>query len=222
MFKISTNQQDIQESTGGSKFISTSGVYDVVINFASVNVAASGAEQLAFNVTYNDNTQTFYGPYYKKKDGGDNPTGIRTYNALGIIAGMGEGDSPTAVEEEHKVGANNEERTFTVIEEFSDLPVKMQVTFKYELYNGSIQERKEIRGFFREDGANADEIVNDGEVGKQLAVVLEKYADKVIYGDGVTEEDVAAWKAAKASGGATPAPTVTKPKAKTSNLFGKK
>mgnify|MGYP005748287789 FL=1 len=222
MFKISTSQDAIKDASGMS-FIGKSGVYDVTINFASINVTKNNAEQFVFNVDYNGNQQTFYGPYYKKSDGTYNDAAVRLYTQLGVIAGLEDGDQFTISQETHKVGKDQKDQDFDVVEELSGLPVKLQVTAEYSLYNGEIQERFNIRSFFREDGATADEIVNDGEIGKRLAVVLEKYADNVTYRDDLTEEDVANWKAQRSSGKSAPAPaakTTTKPK--TGTLFGKK
>ena len=213
----------LSQSTGGGNFIGTSGVYDVTLNFVSIGTSdKSKAEQFVFNVDYNGNSQTFYGPYYQKADGSPNESGIKLYTQLGVIAGLTDGDQFNFSEESHKVGREQKEETFTVVDELSELPVKIQITAEYSKYQGETKERMNIRAFFREDGASADEIVNDGEIGKRLTEVLDKYADNVTYKDGLTAEDVAEWKASKSTkGGTGPTPKVA-PKAKTSNLFGKR
>ena len=223
MFKINTSKEMLSQSTGGGNFISTSGVYDVTLNFVSIGTSdKSKAEQFVFNVDYNGNSQTFYGPYYQKADGSPNESGIKLYTQLGVIAGLTDGDQFNFSEESHKVGREQKEETFTVVDELSELPVKIQITAEYSKYQGETKERMNIRAFFREDGASADEIVNDGEIGKRLAEVLDKYADNVTYKDGLTAEDVAEWKASKSTkGDSGPTPKVA-PKAKTSNLFGKR
>lgn len=223
MFKISTSQDAIKDASGAS-FIGGSGVYDVTINFASVNVTKNGAERFVFNVDYNGNNQTIYGPIYKKVDGTYNDSGVRTYMQLGVIAGLGDGDQFTISKESHKVGKDQVEQEFDVVDELAELPVKLQITAEYSIYEGQIQENLNIRSFFREDGATADEIINDGEIGKRLAVVLEKYATNVTYRDGLTEEDITAWKAERRSGKpGTKAPAAkTASKPKTGTLFGKK
>jgi len=128
MFKISTSQDAIKDSTGAS-FIGKSGVYDVTINFASVNVAASGAEQFVFNVDYNGNSQTLYdAPYYKLKDGSYSDSAVRLYTQLGVIAGLDDGDEFTIVQETHKVGREQTPKEFDIVEELSGLPVKVQIT----------------------------------------------------------------------------------------------
>lgn len=226
MFKISTDKAVIADTTNNSAtFIGSSGVYDVEINFASVAVSKTGAEQIVFNFNYNDNPQTIYGPYYKGKDGNYLEIGTKLYTTLGVIAGLEDGDEFTVEPETHEVGKDNKEVELDVIQELTGLPVKVQIQMEYSVYEGAIQERPVIRAFFREDGASAEEIVNNGEVGKRLAVVLEKYAHKNSYRDNLTEEDVAAWiegGRGKDKTSSTPTPKAKSASARTSGMFGKK
>ena len=206
MFKVQKSIEATQETSGGgSGYINNSGVYDVTINFASVEASKNGAEQMNFNVSYNGNDTVLYGPYIQNNDGKANEIGQALINKLAIIAGMEDGDDFIEEEQTHTVGKDNAEKTFLVIDNFTDMPVKMHIKFEYSKYNGNIQERKNIVAFFDEDGASAQEIVKGEDHGKQLAIVLEKYADAVTYRDGLTEEDIKEWIAAKSKGG-TPAP----------------
>lgn len=224
MFKINLNDKSlIADTNGGSKYISDSGVYDVTINFASYSVASTGTIGFNLNVMYGDEEQTFYGPYIQKADGTSISVGTRLLTHLGVIAGV---DEFTEETEEHAVGKDRKLQEFTVIPELAGLPIKIHV--QKEFYRNSktneIGERMNIQAFFREDGASAEEIVNDSEVGKRLAVVKEKYADKVRYSNDLTPEDIEAYKAAKsaARSGGKAAPTPTATKARTGSLFGKK
>lgn len=223
MFKIKTDKQSISESSGSS-FIGSSGVYDVLINFAAVNVSKGGAESISFNVDYSGNGQTFYGPYYKSKAGDYLDIGTKLYTTLGVISGLEDGDEFSIEAETHEVGKDNKEVEFDVVQELSDINIKMQVQAEYTLYEGNIQERMVIRSFFREDGASAEEIVNDGEVGKRLAMVEEKYASNISYRDGLTPETVEEWiKNGRGKGGGSATPTPKKSAgAKSGNLFKKK
>lgn len=201
-----------------SSFINKSGIYDVTIKFASVDTATTGAESVNFNIDYNGNSQTIYGPYVTNKDGGVNDIGARIINGLAVIAGMGEGASFDVQEEEHAVGKDNKVQTFSVITDFSDLTCKMRVQEEYSINPKSkeIQQRMSIKEFYRADGASAMEAESGKDVGKQLAKVEEKYANNITYKDNLTPELVADWKAARAANKSTPskpAPTAAKPSA---------
>lgn len=214
MFKVSTKKNAVKEVTGGSSFINKSGVYDVTIKHAYINVARTGSESINFVVDHNGQEQTLYGPYYKNKDGETLEIGTGIYNKLAIIADLSDGDELTLVEEELPLGKDQVATEVSTIEEFEDLPVKVYIQQIFSKYEGNINEKRDIRAFYRaEDNATAEEIVNDENFGEQLKVVVEKYADKVTYRDDLTEEDVKEWMDERRSGQqdskATP-----KPKAK--------
>lgn len=191
--KISTDKKVITDNIGSS-FINKSGVYPVTIDFASIGVSKNGAESVNFNITYEGNTQTLWGPYITDKEGNQLEIGTNLIIKLGIIAGMEDGDEFTIDEEEHTVGKDNKVQEFTVITDFSDLDCMVHVQEEYSKWNGEIQQRLNIRNFFRADGASAEEIVEGKEFGKRLEMIQEKYADKVTYRDDLTEEEVEQWK----------------------------
>lgn len=216
-FKVTTDAAAIAD--GGSSYIASSGIYDITIKFASVDVSKNGAESVNFNIDYNGNSQTIYGPYVTAKDGTALDIGLALINKLAIISGMSAGDQPVIESEEHAVGKDNIVREFKVITNFSDLPVKIRVQEEYSINpnTNEIQKRLVPRAFFREDGASAEEIVNGTEIGKRLALEEEKYASNVTYKDNLTSEMVAEWKEQRASAaksGSKPtkaAPIVNKP-----------
>ena len=219
MFKISKKEEAIKD-TDASTFIGKSGIYDVVINFVSVEVTKNGATQVNFNISYNGNDQVIYGPYIYNRDGSENKIGIQLMNKLGIIAGMEDGEQPDIQQEVHNVGKDNKPVEFNVITQFSDLPVKMRVQEEYTKYNGEIRSRLVIKSFFAENGASAEEIVKSEEPGARLALEQEKYASNVTYRDGLTPEEVEEWKANKRSNTSTPKPAQTNTPAR--KLFGQK
>ena len=209
-FKVSTNSAAIQESGSGSSYIYKSGIYDVTINFASMATSKNGAESINFNVDYNGNGQTIYGPYVTDRNGDTLEIGAKLINKLAIIAGMEDGDDFEIEEQTHAVGKDNKEQEFAVITNFSDLPVKIRLQEEYSINPNTkeIQKSLVIKNFFAENGASAEELVNGTEVGKRLALETEKYADNVTYKDDLTPEMVQEWrdaKAAEAKGG-KPAP----------------
>lgn len=214
-FRVSTNPAAIQESTG-STYISKSGIYDCTIKFASLDVAKSGAESVNFNLDYEGNSQTIYGPYVTDKEGNTLEIGAKLINKLAIIAGMTDGDDFVIEQETHAVGKDNKEQEFAVITNFTDLPIKIRLQEEYSINpkTNEIQKRMVIKNFFAENGASADELVNNTEIGKRIVVEQEKYASNVTYKDNISPEAVAEWKASKASGTSTPKPIVNIPKSK--------
>lgn len=220
--KINTSADAVKDSTGMS-FIGKTGIYDVTINFASLDVSKGGAESVVFNLDYNGQSQTIYGTYITDKEGNVLDIGMGLINKLGVISGLDDGDELDVEEETHKVGKDQKDQDFQVITNFSGLPCKIRIQMEYSLYNGEIQERKVIRNFFREDGASAQEIVNDSEVGKQHALELEKYSSVDSYRDELTSEQVEEWKAnrSKDSSSATKATATTAASTKKASLFKK-
>ncbi len=208
--KIDTSKESIAESSGSS-YIAKSGIYDVVIKFASLDVTRNGAEQVNFNIEYNGNSQTIYGPYVTKKDGNPSEIGMKLINKLGVISGLGNGDELTLEQETHNVGKDNKPKEFTVITDFTDLPVKIRLQEEYSINPKTNEIRKvmSLKSFFRDsDSASAEEITNETEIGKRLELETEKYASNITYKDNLTAEDIAEWRASKASGG------TSKPQAK--------
>jgi len=220
-FKVSTKSEAL-DNFGGSSYISKSGVYDVVIKFASIDVAASGAESVNFNIDYNGNSQAIYGPYVQNKDGNVNEIGAKLINALAVVTGMTEGDDYEVEEEEHAVGRDNKVQTFNVITNFTDAAIKLQLQEEYSVNpkSNQIQKRLVIKNFFREDGASAKEVVDNANIGKQLGIIEEKYASNVTYRDNLTAADVEKWQADRVanakSGTKAPAAKPTTAKAPTS------
>lgn len=195
IFKTNATAEAVQENTGGN-YISGSGIYDVTIKFASLDVSKGGAESVNFNLDYNKNSQTIYGPYVTAKDGKPLEIGLRLINNLAVIAGMGNGQEPVIETESHKVGKDNKEQDFQVITDFSDLPVKIRLQEEYSKYNGNISKRMVIKSFYREDGASASEVISGEGIGTQLGKD-EAYASNVTYRDELDAGQIEAWKAEK-------------------------
>lgn len=219
---INTSTDAIKDGGSGSSYIYDNGIFDVTINFASIEVTKNGANTVNFNVTYNGQEQVIYGPVIVNKDGNPNNIGMSLINKLGVISGLKDGDDLEVEEEIHKVGKDRSEQEFDVITNFSDLECKVRVQREYSRYNGNINRRLAIRNFFSADGASASEIVNGAtgeDLGKQYALELEKYSSTSKY-DGVTPEEAEAWeeeqKAAAKGASATvaTATTAAKPKSR--------
>lgn len=193
---------DVASVQDGGSYISTSGIYDVTLKVVSVKVNESNARSLDFNVDYQGSSQVFYGLKLDNNDGSENFE-RKVFNKLVIVAGLDSVSEPEI--QEHKLGKDQTPTDLAVLTDFTDLPVKMRVQFEYSKYQGQIKEKKLIRSFYRaSDGATAAEIL----AGKGFGTQLEKdmaYAANITYKDGLTAEEVAAWKEAQKSGKKAPA-----------------
>lgn len=195
------------------EYITTSGIYDVTIETLSVETNKKGARSLNLNVDYKGSKTTIYGLRLDNNDGSAN-FGRAIFNKLCIIAGI---DSVEAPEEQtHILGKDKVPTQLQVLDQFSDLLVKIRLGYSYHMYNGKIQERRDIKAFYRaEDGATANEIASELPAGEQLLKDM-KYATDVTYKDGLTKEDIDEWKKPSSK------PSAQQPQAKTqasANLF---
>ena len=207
LFSISTAADALQSS--GSSYISKSGIYDVIIKFASVEVSKNGAQSVNFNIEYNGNDQTIYGPYITNIKGEPLKIGVQLINSLGIIANLAEGEDLAIEQETFAVGKDKTPKEFNIIPQFTDLPVKIRLQEEYSINANTKEIRKSMvpKAFYRAaDNASAVEIVNNSEAGVQLEKD-KAYAENITYLDDLTAEAVEAWKASKASGTAAPKTT---------------
>ncbi|WP_086255543.1 hypothetical protein [Campylobacter vicugnae] len=194
-FTVKRDIDSVKEATGD--YINTSGIYDVIIKFVSVNRSVNGSMSLDFNCEYKGTPVTIYGLRLTNNDGSENFQ-AKLFNKLLVIAGLDGVSEPTI--ESHVVGKDKAPKEFSVITELSDLPIKMRIQYTYSLYEGKIIERREIKNFYREsDGAVASEILLGEGFGTQLEKD-KKYAANITYNDGLTAETIAQWKADKKAG----------------------
>lgn len=190
---VSKKEEAIKDSGGGGGYINRSAIYDVNLNYVQVAETKNKAYQLNFNVTNQGMDQTIYGPILIGKDGKVNEITQNLLNRLCIIAGMEDGQEIETESVDMPVGKDQKIVEMEIIPDLSDLPVKMRVQMEYSLWNNQIQERKNVKAFYREDGATAAEAESGENIGKRLAMDEEKYASNVTYKDGLTEEAVKAW-----------------------------
>lgn len=222
---VSKNPEAMKDSGGGGGYINRSGIYDVTLNFVQVAKTKNGAFSLNFNITHQGMDQTIYGPVLLNIDGNVNTITQGLLNRLCVIAGMNDGQEIETESAEYPVGKDQKLMEMDVIPELADLSVKMRIQMEYNVYREEIKENKSIKAFYREDGATAAEAESNENIGKRLALDEEKYASNVTYKDGLTEQSVQEWIAARvaaaSNGSGNKAPT---PKAKTTAkrpLFGK-
>lgn len=198
LFQTKRSAEEVKETSGNSKYISKPGIYDVNVLAAFVSQSTgSNSIVVDFFLDNDGQEQVLYGNLrLTNKDGSENKIGARTFNKLLVILDQDEAEDPE--EAVLPIGKNGEEKTVDIIPNLTEFPVKMWVAIEYSKYNGNIQEKKVIRNFYRaEDGASAEEIVNEAEPGAQYAKDLEylETSDSkgYIYKDDLTKEDIDKW-----------------------------
>jgi len=189
-FKSSKKAEDVKQ--GGSNHITSSGLYPVVILAPIVSVSKNGSTSIDMYVDHKGQKQVIYGNLrITNNDESENKIGSKIFNQLLIISGKDEITDP--IEAELPIGKKEAMKEVAVLEDLADVPVLMRVQMEYSVYKGNIQEKKVIKGFFREsDNASAEEIVNESEVGLAFEKEM-KYVDNVTYKDDLTPETIQSW-----------------------------
>ena len=189
-FKSSKKAEDVKQ--GGSNHITSSGLYPVVILAPIVSVSKNGSTSIDMYVDHKGQKQVIYGNLrITNNDESENKIGSKIFNQLLIISGKDEITDP--IETELPIGKKEAMKEVAVLEDLADVPVLMRVQMEYSVYKGNIQEKKVIKGFFRESyNASAEEIVNESEVGLAFEKEM-KYVDNVTYKDDLTPETIQSW-----------------------------
>jgi hypothetical protein len=189
-FKSSKKAEDVKQ--GGSNHITSSGLYPVVILAPIVSVSKNGSTSIDMYVDHKGQKQVIYGNLrITNNDESENKIGSKIFNQLLIISGKDEITDP--IEAELPIGKKEAMKEVAVLEDLADVPVLMRVQMEYSVYKSNIQEKKVIKGFFREsDNASAEEIVNESEVGLAFEKEM-KYVDNVTYKDDLTPETIQSW-----------------------------
>ena len=149
-----------------------------------------GARTLSFYVDHEDQLQTLYGALRLDNNDGTPNFQAALFSKLAVIAGLEDIQEPE--EATLPIGKEGSDKEVAVLPDFEDFECKIWVQMEYSLYQNKIMEKKKIKGFYRVDGASADEILNETEVGVRYSKD-EKYFENPSYKDGLTEEEVNAW-----------------------------
>jgi len=216
-FTASEAKEDLEQSVV-SAHLSKSGYYLINIIAPFVSSSRNGSTSVDLFLEHSGKKQVLYGNMrLTNNDGSKNQIGNKIFNQLVVIAGISSVSEP--VDAELPIGKKGAATDVGVLEDLTDVDVILRMQMDYSVYNGSIQEKKIIRGFFRaEDNASAEEIVNKTEAGVQYNKDQE-FSSTTSFNDGLTEEEVNTWiknnRPKGTAGGGSSAP-VKKP------TFGKK
>lgn len=202
-FTVSTNEENVRDYTpSNGQYINQSGIYEVIIKAVVVDQTAKGSQYLNLWLEHKGKEQPIYQAIRLTNNDGSANFGQQLFTKFCIVAGLGDNaevsdPTPRMI----PMGKGGSDVECMVLEEFTDIPMFMRVQMEYSMYNGNIQETKNIRNFFRyEDKATASEIVNNVEDKGSQYEKEEEYADKVSYKDGLTEEDIVEWKKNRKAG----------------------
>lgn len=199
-----TIKEESVKSEGQGNFISTSGVYDVNLRACEIVTTANGAMQANYIM---DKTMSYGNTLTNVK--GEQIFGMKIIEALGAVLGEEVLSDPEATNVKFKTKT----KEMMCIPELTDVDVKVWVQFEYDLWQGEIKERVNVKRFYRaSDGASGSEVLSDENFGSQLEKD-QKYISEVKYNAGLTADDVTAWKKEQADANKSGGNTTAKPAA---------
>ena len=202
-YTVSTAEEKISDRQGGN-YINESGVYDVILKRVCVDTGKNGAIKLHLFIEYEGTPQVLYNAITLTNNNGKENFQNSVFNKLLICIGASEGDViGDPVEAVLPIGKDKQDKRVMVVPDIEDVDVTLRIVMEYGSYEGKITEHKSVRNAFRsKDHATASEIVNfnpktssAADLGKQYAIEAdEKVCKKTVYRNGVTPEDVEAYK----------------------------
>lgn len=213
-FKVTTDEESIKDYAGSnSKYINASGIYECILKSVIVDTSAKGSEFINLWIEHEGQEQPLFNAIRLTNTDGQANLEQALFNKLCIVCGASKDhDVNDPVSRMVPIAAKGAEKECMVLEDFDDTPVYIRIQMEYSLYDGKIQEKKNVKNFFRlEDKATASEIVNNTDFGKQYELEESKYADAITYKDGLTPEDVEEWKKNRSSTSKKEESTTTKP-----------
>jgi hypothetical protein len=186
-----------KSNSGGGKFISESGLYKVAIKRAAFTTASTGAKKFSLNVVKDgsDSEQIINLGVVYKADGSENDFAMAKLASLLTLYSVGKIQTQPV----KLTGFDGREIEAEEIKELAGKKLFIQVQREYSGYNGKIYRNLNLVDSFRlQDEANADEILNNKNLGKRYAwlranpekISKDKFRD-------ITQEEVEAYYAAK-------------------------
>jgi len=230
LVKTKRDSESVKESTGNSKYLTKPGFYDVEVLAAIANQGKGDSLVIDFFIDHDGQKQPLYGNLrILNNNGEENKIGMSLFNKLLVIQDLDEAEDPEEVV--LPIGKNGVDKDVAIIPNLTEFPVTLQLNIEYSVYDGSIQEKKIIRNFFRaSDHATAAEIVNEVDtVGEQYTKDVTYFESSdtkgYIYKDNLNAEIVEKWikdNRPKGTISNTSAQTVKKPSFAKKKRFGAK
>lgn len=197
VFKVSTSEEQMSDKTTSS-WISHSGMYNVVIKHAFVqDNDKNSSSSIGLWVDYNGQEQTIYGAIRLTNNDGSDNFAKKVFNKLCVVAGLKNEQELRTKKMTLPIGKQGADKEVEVFTDLDNTPMILRINFKYSLQDGNLRQDRLVHNCFTigEPHFSASELVNkvSKEDAKQYQIELDK-ADKDVYGKGVTEEMVKAWK----------------------------
>ena len=185
-------KEESVKAEGGSGYVTKSGIYDMTLRHVEAKNTPNGAVQ----VNYLFDKAMSYGNTIIGVNG--QPTfGYKIIESLTSILGHEELSDPEPTTVTFKKGP----KELSCIPELNDVQVKAWIQVGYRMYKDEITEDVAVRRFYRvSDGATGSEILTGEDIGSRLEKD-QVVASEIKYEDGITPEDVAAWKKSQQTGG---------------------
>lgn len=200
LFKVNASEEQMSDKTTSS-WISHSGMYNVLIKHAFLTGSdKNSTTSVGFVLENNGQEQTIYGAIrLTNADGSDN-FAMKVFNKLCVVAGLKNDQELRTKKMTLPIGKQGTDKEVEVFTDLEDVPMILRINFRYYLVDGKVYQDKLVHNCFTigEPHFSASELVNkvSKEDAKQYKLELEK-AEKDVYGKGVTEEMVKAWKEAE-------------------------
>ena len=200
VFKVNASEEQMSDKTTSS-WINHSGMYNVLIKhvFLSENDKNSSTS-VGLVLDYNGQEQTIYGAIRLTNADGSENFAMKVFNKLCVVAGLKNEQELRTKKMALPIGKQGADKEVEVFTDLENVPMVLRINFRYSLQDGDIRQDKLVHNCFTigEPHFSASELVNkvSKEDAKQYKLELER-ADKDVYGKGVTEEMVKAWKDAE-------------------------
>ena len=230
LVKTKRDSESVAENTGGnSKYLNKPGFYDVEVLAAMANPGNGDSLVIDLFIDNEGQQQPLYGNIrILNNNGEENPIGMSLFNKLLVIQDLEEAEDPE--EAVLPIGKGGADKDVAIVPNLTEFPISLQLNIEYSVYNGSINEKKIIRNFFRaSDHATAAEIVNEvdtvgGQYTKDVAYFESSDNKGYIYKDGLDAATVEKWikdKRPKNTVSGTATGAVKKPSFAKKKRFGK-
>ena len=145
---------ETEKNEGGSFGVLDTGVYDVVINFASLSKTKKGNNTLALDITTADGHRTTLWSCFGTMDkfwasGAENKYGYSDFQAFRAVLGL---KTLTPVPYSLKKDDGSLIKELTVVKELHGKKCVLAIQKELDIYNGEVSEKNIIKKTFNEKG----------------------------------------------------------------------